>query len=248
MDIWKYYYITHKKHKICNPMSENKLNKLLSLLDLNSKSRVLDIACGKGEFLIRLAELYDISGVGVDISPFFIRECNEKKNNRVPDSDIEILEMDGIKYLPKRNEFFDLTLCIGASFVYDGFIRTIDALKDMTKQNGFIIIGEPFWQEKPNDKYLEMSGIKKEDFNTHLKNIDTGEKKGLNCLYTLVSNHDDWDHYETLQWWSTNNYVTSNPDDPDNPELLSNMEKAKKEYLLYGKDTLGWAIYIFKKI
>jgi len=208
----------------------------------------LDIACGKGEFLIRLAELYDISGVGVDISPFFIRECNEKKNNRVPDSDIEILEMDGIKYLPKRNEFFDLTLCIGASFVYDGFIRTIDALKDMTKQNGFIIIGEPFWQEKPNDKYLEMSGIKKEDFNTHLKNIDTGEKKGLNCLYTLVSNHDDWDHYETLQWWSTNNYVTSNPDDPDNPELLSNMEKAKKEYLLYGKDTLGWAIYIFKKI
>ncbi|GAB4219488.1 MAG TPA: hypothetical protein PL059_02345 [Spirochaetota bacterium] len=52
--------ITHKEHIICNPMSEDKLNKLINLLKLNEKSNVLEIACGKAEFLIRLAETYDI--------------------------------------------------------------------------------------------------------------------------------------------------------------------------------------------
>jgi cyclopropane fatty-acyl-phospholipid synthase-like methyltransferase len=247
MDIWKYYDITHKKHLICNPMSQGKFEKLFSLLDLKPGSKVLDIACGKGEPLIRLAELFNISGTGIDISPYFIKDCQKKKSERIPESDIEILEMDGAKYISEADEFFDLTMCIGASFVYNGFIGTIKALKKMTKPDGLLIIGEPYWLKEPDDEYLEMSGIKKEEFNSHHKNIDVGKKEGLNCIYTLVSSHNDWDHYETLQWWSAYDYMNTYPDDPDNSELLDKIEKAKTEYLSYGRDTLGWAIYVFRK-
>jgi len=247
MDIWKYFDITHKKHIVCNPMSEVKLDRLFSLLNLKPGSKILDIACGKGEPLIRLAELYNISGTGVDISPYFIKDCKKKKNERVPGSDIKLLEMDGAKYTPKINELFDLTMCMGASFVYNGFIETIKALKKMTKPNGLIIIGEPYWLKEPDDEYLKMIEFKKGEFNSHFININVGEKEGLNCIYALVSNHDDWDHYETLQWWAVNDYITDNPDDPDNSELLSKTEKAKTGFLLYGRDTLGWAIYVFRK-
>jgi len=247
MDIWKYYNITHKKHLVCNPMSKNKLEGLFSLLDIKQGSKVLDIACGKGEPLIRLAELFNIIGIGVDISPYFIKDCEKKKSERIPESDIRLIEMDGVKYVPENNELFDLTMCIGASFVYNGFTGTINALKKMTKLNGLIITGEPYWIKEPDDEYLKMSGIKKEEFSSNYKNIDIGEKEGLNCIYTLASNHDDWDHYETLQWWSAYDYVTANPDDPDNSELLNKINKAKAEYLLYGRDALGWAIYVFKK-
>src|SRR4030042_6328849 len=129
MDIWKYYDITHKKHIVLNPMSIDKLDGLFSLLNLKLGSKVLDIACGKGEFLIRLVELFNISGTGVDISTYFLKDFKEKKNERVANSDIKLLEMDGAKYRPKTNELFDLTMCIGASFTYDGFIGTINALK-----------------------------------------------------------------------------------------------------------------------
>jgi SAM-dependent methyltransferase len=247
MDIWKYYDITHKKHKVCNPMSIDKLDGLFSLLNLKPGSKVLDIACGKGEILIRLVELFDICGTGVDISPYFLKDCKEKKGERIPNSNVKLLEMDGAKYRSENNELFDLTLCIGASWIYNGFIGTINALKEMTKPGGIIIIGEPHWLKEPDDEYLEMSGLKKEEFNSHYKNIDVGEKEGLTCIYTLVSNHDDWDHYETLQWWSVNEYVINNPGAPDNSELLNKINKAKTEYLLYGRDTVGWAIYVFKK-
>jgi SAM-dependent methyltransferase len=247
MDIWKYYDITHKKHVVLNPMSVDKLDGLFSLLNLKPGASILDIACGKGEFLIRLVEMFNISGTGVDISPYFFKDCKKKKNERVPGSDIKFLEMDGAKYSPGNNELFDLTMCIGASWVYNGFMGTINSLKKMTKPNGIIIVGEPYWLKEPDEVYLKLSGIIKEEYGSHFGNIDSAEKEGLNCIYTLVSSHDDWDHYETLQWWSAYDYVAIYPDDPDNPELLIKVNKAKTEYLLYGRDTLGWAIYIFKK-
>jgi len=93
LDKWKYYDIRHKRHLLCNPLNREKFEKLCGLLKLERGSRVLDIACGKGEFLIRLAELYGISGVGVDISPYCIRDCLEKKRKRVPNSSIKFIEM-----------------------------------------------------------------------------------------------------------------------------------------------------------
>ena len=101
MDPWKYYDITHKRHQLCNPLNAEKFERLCRLLRLKRGERVLDIACGKGEFLIRLAELYGITGIGVDISPYCIRDCMEKHRTRVPDSDIEFVEMDGADYRPE---------------------------------------------------------------------------------------------------------------------------------------------------
>ncbi|WP_455370140.1 SAM-dependent methyltransferase, partial [[Eubacterium] cellulosolvens] len=70
MDKWKYYNITHKAHFLCNPINKEKFEKLCKLLRFKQGEYVLDIACGKGEFLVRLNELYDIIGVGVDISSY----------------------------------------------------------------------------------------------------------------------------------------------------------------------------------
>lgn len=55
MDTWKFYDITHREHVVCNPTSTDKLARLVGLLRLPAEACVVDIACGKGEFLIRLA-------------------------------------------------------------------------------------------------------------------------------------------------------------------------------------------------
>jgi len=246
MDIWKFHDIRHKRHLLCNPMSREKLERVCRLLEMKRGAHVLDMACGKGEFLIRLAELYNISGVGVDISPYCIRYCLEKHQKRVPDSNINFTEMDGAKYKPKSSELFDLAMSIGASWVYGGYRGTIQALKKMTKPDGLIMVGEPFWLKEPSEEYLKADGTEKEEFGTHYENVKVGEGEGLTCIYTLASNHDDWDHYETLQWWAVDDYVRANLDDPDNPELSEKSSRIKEIYLRWGRETLGWAIYIFR--
>ncbi len=78
MDMWKYYDITHRKHIICNPTSEAKLSELMDLVLLDRGRQVVDVACGKGEFLIQIAEKYRVRGLGIDRSPYYLEEARRR--------------------------------------------------------------------------------------------------------------------------------------------------------------------------
>jgi len=246
MEKWKYFDITHKFHVFCNPMSEEKFERFCNLLNLPRETRVLDIACGKGEALVRLAEKYDISGVGVDLSPFCINDCRKKHQERAPETDLKFIELDGAKYQPASGELFDVAMCVGASWIFEDHAGTLRALKRMTRPGGLVIVGEPFWLKEPDAEYLETSKMTHDSFRLHAENVLQGEEMGLSCLYTLVSNKDDWDHYETLQWWAVGNYIQSHMYDPDNQELLEKTKIAKDIYLKWGRDIISWGVYIFR--
>ncbi len=244
MDIWKFYDVTHRHHVVCNPMSLDKVDELFGLLKLSRGSAVLDIACGKGEMLTRLAERYGMSGVGVDISPYFAAEAERRLRLRVPGARIEIVNIDGAEY--RTDRLFDLSMCIGASWIYKGHRGTLSALKAMTKPGGLVLVGEPFWLKEPDDAFLAAERYTRDMFGTHRDNLTTGEDEGLFPLYTMVSNNDDWDRYETLQSYAADQYAGENPEDPDVPQILGRVADARKVYLQWGRDTLGWAMYLFR--
>ena len=115
MELWKFFDITHREHVFCNPMSVEKFVKLVTLLRLEPNDRVLEIASGKGEFIIQLAERYDIEGIGIDLSPYFVSDAKKKHQQRIPNAQLSFLEMDGADYEPKPGGSFKLVACIGAS-------------------------------------------------------------------------------------------------------------------------------------
>jgi hypothetical protein len=164
---------------------------------------------------------------------------------RVPGAQIQILNMDGADYSP--DQLFDLAMCIGASWVYKGHRGTLSALKTMTKPDALILVGEPFWLKDPDDAYLVAENLTRDMFGTHYENVLVGEDEGLFPLYTMVSNQDDWDRYETLQWYAAEMHARDNPDDPDVPEILTRVARGRTNYLHWGRDTVGWAIYLFRK-
>jgi hypothetical protein len=69
----------------------------------------------------------------------------------------------------------------------------------------------------------------------------------LDLVHTIVSNDDDWDEYEGLQWYAAAEYARAHPDDPDLAEVVERVEKDRKTYLRWGRDTVGWAIYMFRR-
>ena len=133
MDIWKFFSITHREHAVCNPLSDEKLARLVGLLRLPAEARVVDIACGKGEFLIRLAEAYGIRGTGVDISPFFIADAERRLQERARGAEVVFRQMDGADFRPEEPHTLAVASCIGASWVFGGHEATLDALSGMVE-------------------------------------------------------------------------------------------------------------------
>jgi hypothetical protein len=136
---------------------------------------------------------------------------------------------------------------MGASWIYGGIKGTLKELSDFTKPGGLIVAGEPYWIKEPREEYLIANGMSMDEFHSHMENVLMGESLGLVCGYTLASDVEDWDVYETLHWWAVNEYVDSNPRDPDIPEIIKSIEKARDTYLKWGRETLGWCLYGYRK-
>jgi cyclopropane fatty-acyl-phospholipid synthase-like methyltransferase len=105
---------------VCNPTTEEKLTRLVELLRLPTNAQVVDIACGKGEFLIRLAEAYGARGVGIDISPFHIADAERRLKARASSAGITFTQMNGSDFKPDEPHSLDLASCIGAGWVFGG--------------------------------------------------------------------------------------------------------------------------------
>ena len=245
MDRWKYFGITHRDHVVCNPTSSAKLDELVGLLPLQPQSRVLDIACGKAELLLRIADRHDASGVGVDISPYEYEAAKRRVATRGLESRIEIVELDGAKYDAEPHSF-DLTMCIGATWVWGGYRGTIDALKKIVVPGGLIAIGEPFKMKEPHADYIAAEPEFVPTLVTHAENVVIAQEAGLTLLYALVSNPDDWDRYEGLQTLAAEQYALEHPDDPDVDELRKQRREVDAVHLKWARDTLNWAIYLFR--
>ena len=218
---------------------------MIELLDLPAGARVLDIGCGKGEVLVRLAERHGIEGTGVDLSPFCVREARARAAIRLPHGGILVVEADGAAYAAEA-ETFDLAICLGESFIFGGHRGTLRALRRFVRPGGLVMAGEPFWRRPPEPTHVEASGYSADLFATHAGNVAIAEEEGLTPLYTLVSSADEWDRYLGFQWRAAEQYAAANPDDPDVPELLARQRRHRDLYLRWERETLGWAVYLFR--
>jgi SAM-dependent methyltransferase len=211
---------------------------LYDLLELKPNARVIDVGCGKGEMLIRLAKKYDIKGLGIDKSPYCIRVAEKRKGQRIPHADLKFLEMDGVDYKPHGGESSDLAMCIGATWIYGGYRKTVRAPGGMTKSSGFVLVGEPFWRKNPPHEYLQSQGLSADSFDTHHGNVRTGESEGLRAVSTLVSSEEDWDRSEGLHWSAAAEYALAHPEDIDLEELLARDSKGRESLISNGEGTL----------
>lgn len=246
MDIWKFFAVGHQRHVFCNPLSGAKIDELIELLELSEGSRVLDVGCGKGEFLVRTATRWKCSAVGVDISPYFAADARANIQSAGLGSSIDIVEASGSDYQGAESSF-DAAVCLGASWIWGGFEGTLAALSRWARPGGLIVVGEPFWKRGPSPEHLDASSLTEESFDTHFGNIRTALRFGFALLHTIVSNRDDWDRYEGYQWHAAEAYAKRNAADPDVPEILEGIRGARDRYLQWGRNEIGWAAYLFRR-
>jgi len=246
MDIWKHFAITHELLDFLNPMSAEKFDEIVELLALPADARVLDIACGKAELLVRCARRWNCHAVGVDISPNFVADSRARIKAEGRTEQIEIIEANGADYDAKP-ESFDATFCIGASWIWGGHEATLKALAAATRPGGVVMVGEPYWHKDPSPEYLEAAGTERRTFGSYRENVETGLAQGLGFLHAVASTLDEWDRYEGYKTLASERRARTHPDDELARQTLEIVRAQHEQYRRWGRDELGWAVYLFLK-
>jgi SAM-dependent methyltransferase len=242
MDRFELYNISEDFMELINPLSPEKIIKVGKFLGLKEGDKVIDFGCGFGEVLVLWAEAFGIGGIGIDIREHACERAKKKIEERGLSERIEIVCCNGADYSFEK-EAFDVAACIGASFIWGGFKQAIQGMKDAVPPDRKLVIGEPYWLKEPvPQEYVDK--IKEIEIHSEYGLIQIAREEGFDFEYMVRSSLDDWDTYEASNWYSLARWLEEHPDHPEKKEVIDWLHENQDEYLKYGREYCGFAVYI----
>ena len=245
MEMMELYNISERYIELINPMSPEKIHRVGEVLGLKKDSRIIEYGSGYGEILAIWAEAFGISGVGIDIRKHVCDKAVKKMEEGGFADRIEIVCGKGAEYECEDGSF-DVAACIGASFVFGGYLQTIQAMKKKIKPTGKLAIGEPYrlTSEVPPE-FIEVFGG---EIHSEFELLKMARDEGFDFEYVVRSSVDDWDRYEADNWRGLIAWLEENPDHPELGDVVKRLHGNQDEYLKYGREFCGWAIYVLNPI
>jgi SAM-dependent methyltransferase len=244
MNLQKFSALAHRDHDYCNPLSPTKIERLLDLLPLDESSRVLDLGCGRAELALRIIERFGSTVLAIDNSSYMLDAARERAEWTGALGKLHLDGMD-IRDFQADPETFHLTVMLGAGGIPGGMPGICRQLKTWTRSGGYVLIGEGYWLRRPSSEYLAILGGPDAQFLDHRGNVQAGVEAGLVPMHAVTASADEWDEYEWRYCRSVERYVREQPDDPDARWMLERSRRWRDAYLKWGRDTLGFAAYLF---
>lgn len=244
MEFFDLKNISERYMELINPVTPEKILTIGKFLGLKKDSRVIDFGCGFGEVLALWGQHFGILGIGIDVREYACQRASKKMSERGFADRIEIVCANAAQY-PFAKQTFDVAACIGASFIWGGYRPTMRAMKEAIHSNGKLVIGEPYWlKEQIPSEYAQAE----QAVHTEYKLLQITREEGFDFEYVVRASHDDWDRYEADNWYGLMRWIEENPKHPERKEVIEHLHKCQDEYLRYGREYLGWAMYILNPI
>ncbi|WP_251359882.1 class I SAM-dependent methyltransferase [Kangiella sp. TOML190] len=139
---------------------------MISLINNNlvamDNCRVLDLCCAKGTSLLRIAKRFSISGIGVDLSEFFIADAKLTAVQHKLKQQLKFVCQDANQFLSSNQEQFDIIIFQFVEDLIGSFPDTLKALATHLKPNGHLIIDTHYESQgyTPGVAATDASGAK----------------------------------------------------------------------------------------
>jgi len=244
VDPARFSSVGHGGMAIWNPVGEAALDALLGRLPLPPSPRVLDVGCGTGTLLARLAERRGASGVGVDRSPFAAAPARATAAGFGGRIEIREEAFDATRF---AGGSFDLVACVGSSHAVGDAAAALRALTPLVRPGGLLLLGEGFWERDPDPGYLSFLEARREDYRDFAGTGAMGAEAGLVLLEGLACSREEWDRYEGEYAANVERFVAEHPADPDAAAMLERIRPWREAYLRWGRTTLGFGLFLYRR-
>jgi len=246
MYAYKYDSIAHAEHDVFCPLSRAKLDFVVDMLGLPPEARVLDLAAGKGELLIRICERWGCQGEGLEPSPFFLAAARGEAATRLEKEQVKLIEAEAMD-IEVEAETYDLIVCIN-SRPFGDLRETLRRSWAMVRTGGHLLVGEWHWtSDDPDPAYIDFLGCGTDAYETHPGIVAMATKESFTPIYLCTSGLDEIDHYEALSMASIERWLRFNPGDVHAGAIRERSRKWRDAFVQWGRIELGFGLYLFLK-
>ena len=243
LDIPRIFTITESEHRIHNPYTAEKLATLGTVLRLKPEARVLDLGSGSGEMLCTWARDHNITGTGIDMSPLFCQQAEQRAREFGVADRLTFIHADAAGYVAPDK--VDVAACVGATWIGGGVAGTVDLLARSLNTGGVILVGEPYWLCLPPSedvaKGCGATGIA--DFHTLPDLVGSFGALGYDVVEMVLADQEGWDRYEAAKWLTMRRWLAANPHDDFASEIRNQLAAEPTRYVTYTRPYLGWGVF-----
>jgi SAM-dependent methyltransferase len=233
--------ITHGDRPFHNPLDPARIDEAIARLELGPGDRVLDVGCGPGELLVRIAERTGAGGLGIDRSPIVIEEARRRAARRAPQAGLEFVAGDA----GAVEGTFAAACCLGSSHALGGLAPALERLAGWVAPGGAVLLADGFWQRPPDPAFLDALGGATADELPDLAGLlRAGGATGLEPVWVATSTRRDWEDYEWTLIANGDAYARSHAGSGPVREWIA---RARARLLAPGgTDTIGFALIVLR--
>ena len=191
VSVFRYHEISESSHRIMNPLSVDKLLLLGDICRVGKLTRLLDLACGKGELLCLFARDLGASGVGIDMHAPFLADARARATELGVERAVTFVEGDAGNP-PELGGRFDIVSCIGATWIGDGLSGTLELMGRWVVPSGWLLVGEAYWAEPP-PPHVKQKHETGQGFADLAGTLDRFEVAGVDLVEMVLASPEDWD-------------------------------------------------------
>lgn len=246
LDPGRFTVIAHGDMALWNPVSLSLVDDWMAESGLTEASQILDVGCGRAEFLMRTAERYRCRGTGVDrLVPVIDAARGEVARRGLAGR----ITLYGELFDPGRfsPDTFDLAACIGATHAVSDFEETLRVLSRLVRPGGSLLVGEGYWRQDPPPEYLAFLGAEPDELLTDAENLAMARALGLEVVRSHRATETEWSRYEDTYADNVGRYLEEHPDDPQADGMRQRIETWREAYLRWGRHTLGFGLYLLRR-
>ena len=227
------------------PVDDAQVSSALDLVDLPAGARAVDLGCGRGELLVRLAGHRGIQLTGIDRSAAALAQARVLLDQRAPDAHVALLEMCAGDYEAEAGSL-GFVANLGGPYAGDTYAGTLGTYARWLVPGGLFLSGHGFWMQEPCADYVDATEVPADAFTDHAGTMRDAAERGFELLHHSISSRAAWDAFEGRILENRRAYAEAHPTDEEARRALERSRRWNEAQQRWGRDTMGFALHLYR--